>query len=229
MDPRDNALISTFGRLLEVQSRLERRLGADLEARCNLPHAWFEVLLRLGRSEDDRLTMGSLAEQVSLTSGGVTRLVDRLQAAGYVERLPCPSDRRVSYAALTPAGRAELDKAVPVVTANLRTVFADFGVDDRSRLDDLLDRLREGAHREPAALGAPEPHQHLEPGVRQVAAGFELGTEAPFEPALHLDEPAEGGDERVVTGRDRQHANNLAHQQLTAQALRPSVVFAVII
>jgi hypothetical protein len=50
---------------VEAQSRLERRLGADLEARCDLPHAWFEVLVRLGRSEASRLTMGSLAEEVS--------------------------------------------------------------------------------------------------------------------------------------------------------------------
>jgi MarR family transcriptional regulator, 2-MHQ and catechol-resistance regulon repressor len=141
--PGDDALITTFGRLLEVQSRLERRLGADLEARCNLPHAWFEVLLRLGRSEDDRLTMGSLAEQISLTTGGVTRLVDRMQAAGYVERVPCPTDRRVSYAALTDAGRAKLDEAARVHGTNLRAVFAAFSDADRSRLDALLDRLRE--------------------------------------------------------------------------------------
>jgi MarR family 2-MHQ and catechol resistance regulon transcriptional repressor len=142
MDPGDDALITTFGRLLEVQSRLERRLGADLEARCNLPHAWFEVLLRLGRSADDRLTMGSLAEQISLTSGGVTRLVDRMEAAGYVRRVPCPTDRRVSYAALTAAGRAKLGEAARVNVANLRAVFADFSDTDRARLDDLLDRLR---------------------------------------------------------------------------------------
>ena len=139
---RDDALITTFGRLLEAQSRLERRLGADLEARCNLPHAWFEVLVRLGRSGEGRLTMCSLAEQISLTTGGVTRLVDRVEAAGYVERVPCPTDRRVSYAALTDAGRAKLDEAAQVHAVNLRAVFAAFSDDDRRTLDDLLDRLR---------------------------------------------------------------------------------------
>jgi DNA-binding MarR family transcriptional regulator len=142
LPPRDDALITTFGRLLEVQSRLERRLGAELEARCNLPHAWFEVLLRLGRSEAGRLTMGSLAEQISLTTGGVTRLIDRMESAGYVQRVPCPSDRRVSYAALTDAGRAKLDEAAPVHAANLRSVFAAFSDQERAALDALLDRLR---------------------------------------------------------------------------------------
>ena len=139
---RDDALITTFGRLLEVQSRLERRLGADLEARCDLPHAWFEVLVRLARSDDGRLTMGSLAEQISLTTGGVTRLVDRMETTGYVQRVPCPTDRRVSYAALTDAGRAKLDEAAQVHAANLRSVFAAFSDEERETFDALLDRLR---------------------------------------------------------------------------------------
>ena len=148
---RDDALITTFGRLVEAQSRLERRLGADLEARCDLPHAWFEVLVRLGRSEAGRLTMGSLAEQVSLTTGGVTRLVDRMEAAGYVERVPCPTDRRVSYASLTGRGRAKLDEAAQVHAANLRSVFAAFSDEDRGTLDALLDRLRAVRGPDPAA------------------------------------------------------------------------------
>lgn len=138
----DDALISTFGRLVEAQGRLERRLGADLEARCGLPHAWFEVLVRLSRSENGRLTMGALADQVTLTTGGVTRLVDRMDAAGYVERLPCPTDRRVAYAAITAAGRKKLAEAAEVHGANLRDVFAGFSDRELTVLDRLLDRLR---------------------------------------------------------------------------------------
>ena len=138
----DDALITTFGRLVEVQSRLERRLGADLEARCGLPHAWFEVLVRLARSENGQLTMGALAEQVTLTTGGVTRLVDRMDAAGYVERLPCPTDRRVAFAAITEAGRKKLSEASEVHAANLREVFDGFSTRELGLLNGLLDRLR---------------------------------------------------------------------------------------
>jgi DNA-binding MarR family transcriptional regulator len=138
----DDALITTFGRLVEVQGRLERRLGAALEARCGLPHAWFEVLVRLARSDQGRLTMSVLAEQVTLTTGGVTRLIDRMEAAGYVERLPSATDRRVSYAAITDAGRAKLDDAAVVHAGNLRSVFEGFSDLDRATLDTLLDRLR---------------------------------------------------------------------------------------
>lgn len=138
----DDALITTFGRLVEVEGRLERHLGADLEARCGLPHAWFEVLVRLARSENGRLTMGALAEQVTLTTGGVTRLVDRMDAAGYVERLPCPTDRRVAFAAITEAGQKKLTEASEVHAANLREVFAGFSTRELGLLDRLLDRLR---------------------------------------------------------------------------------------
>jgi MarR family transcriptional regulator, 2-MHQ and catechol-resistance regulon repressor len=138
----DEALITTFGRLVEVQARLERRLGGDLEARFALPHAWFEVLIRLSRSVDGQLTMSALAEQVTLTTGGVTRLVDRMEAAGLVERRPCRTDRRVSYAAITDAGRAKLKEASEAHAANLRTVFAGFSAQELATLDTLLDRMR---------------------------------------------------------------------------------------
>jgi MarR family 2-MHQ and catechol resistance regulon transcriptional repressor len=138
----DDALITTFGRLVEVQSRLERRLGADLEARAGLPHAWFEVLVRLARSEHGQLTMGALAEQVTLTTGGVTRLVDRMEAAGLVERVPCRTDRRVSYAVITQAGRAKFEEAAEVHAGNLRTVFDGFSAKELTTLDTMLDRLR---------------------------------------------------------------------------------------
>ena len=138
----DDALITTFGRLVEVQGRLERRLGADLESRFGIPHAWFEVLVRLSRSEEGQLTMSALAEQVTLTTGGVTRLVDRMEAAGLIERRPCRTDRRVSYAAITDAGRAKLEEASEAHAANLRTVFDGFSAKELATLDTLLDRMR---------------------------------------------------------------------------------------
>ena len=138
----DDDLITTFGRLVEVQGRLERRLGAELEARFGLPHAWFEVLVRLARSDGGQLTMSTLAEQVTLTTGGVTRLIDRMESAGLVERVPCRNDRRVSYAAITPVGRTRLADASTVVAANLRAVFDGFSGTELATLDTLLDRLR---------------------------------------------------------------------------------------
>jgi DNA-binding MarR family transcriptional regulator len=141
----DEPLIRSWGRLVEAYSVLNRPLGASLEASCSLPMAWFEVLLRLARAEDDQLTMGALAGQVALTSGGVTRLLDRMVRAGYVDRRQCPRDRRIVYAALTPAGRGKVEEAAAVHARDLEQVFASVAPHERWLLDELLDRLRAAA------------------------------------------------------------------------------------
>ena len=140
----DEPIITSWGRLVEAYSSLDRRLDESLEASCGIPIAWFEVLLRLARAEGDQLTMGALTEQVALTSGGVTRLLDRMIKAGYVERRQCPTDRRVVYAALTSAGREKVEEAALVHARDLEEVFASFSPGERRELDGLLDRLRPG-------------------------------------------------------------------------------------
>lgn len=137
-----DALVTTFGRLVEAQSSLGRQLGRLLEQHAGVSHAEFEVLLRVSRASDGRISMGALAAQVALTSGGITRLVDRMTAAGLLERVPCPTDRRVAFAALTTEGERTLQQALEVHAANLRQVFSGFSAADLRRLDALLDRLR---------------------------------------------------------------------------------------
>lgn len=135
-------LTTTFGRFVEAHAAIERRLSRALEDQCGLAHSWFEVMLRISRAEGGLASMSSLAEQVALTTGGITRMVDRMISTGYVERVPCPSDRRVVYAALTTAGRVKLDEARVVHDAQLGAVFAGFSDADLAALDRLLDRLR---------------------------------------------------------------------------------------
>lgn len=62
--------------------------------------------------------------------------------AGFVQRVPCPTDRRVYFAALTEQGRAKLDEAAKGHAANLQQAFAGFTADDLRTFGDLLDRLR---------------------------------------------------------------------------------------
>jgi MarR family transcriptional regulator, 2-MHQ and catechol-resistance regulon repressor len=143
LTPADEALITTFGRLVEAQSSLGRQLGRSLEQQAGIPHTWFEVLLRIGRSDGGRISMGALAQQVALTSGGITRLVDRMTDAGLVRRVPCPDDRRVSFAALTEHGEQALGRAAALHAQDLRRVFDGFTEQDLRHLDALLDRLRD--------------------------------------------------------------------------------------
>jgi MarR family 2-MHQ and catechol resistance regulon transcriptional repressor len=136
----DHPLVTTFGRLVEAYSALEQQLGSSLEHEAGIAHTWFEALLRIARSPDG-LTMSALAGQIALTSGGVTRLIDRMITAGLVRRDPCPTDRRISYAALTPAGQQKLHEAATIHVRNLQRAFATYTDDDVATLDDLLGRL----------------------------------------------------------------------------------------
>ena len=138
----DPGLINTFGRLVEAYHALERRADRSLVQALGLPLTWLEVLLRVSRAEDGLVSMSALAGQLALTTSGVTRLLDRMTEAGYVRRVPCPTDRRVSYADLTPAGTAKLGEAMIVHAANLQEAFASFTDTDLVQLDRLLDRLR---------------------------------------------------------------------------------------
>jgi DNA-binding MarR family transcriptional regulator len=101
------------------------RLQADLVQECGLAPYWFEVLLRLARTPEGRLRMSDLASEVSFTSGGFTRLADRIEAAGLIERQPCPTDRRASFAVITDEGRATVEAAVGVHLRGLQEYVFD--------------------------------------------------------------------------------------------------------
>ncbi len=139
----DDPAITTYGRLVESVRRLEVVFAATITSEGDLPVPMFEVLLRLGRSPGDQLTMSELARQLGVTSGGATRLVDRVSIAGLVERRACTADRRVHHVRLTAAGRAQLERAL---TSHRRDLACELTArltdDERHQLDGLLDVLR---------------------------------------------------------------------------------------
>lgn len=111
-DPLDDERITVVGLLFETQAALVRRLDTHLRAATGMSLATFEVLVRLGRSPHGRLRLAELGRQLSITTGGVTRLIDRVEAAGLLRRVPDPADRRAAFAQITGEGRAALDRAI---------------------------------------------------------------------------------------------------------------------
>lgn len=139
----DDPAIGTYGRLLEVTRRLERTFAATIADRFGLPLPRFELLLRLARSPGEELTMSELAEQLGVTSGGATRLVDKVAEDGLVARRACTEDRRVHHVALTEGGRGLLTDVLAAHREDLaRELTSRLDPGDRGALDDLLDRLR---------------------------------------------------------------------------------------
>jgi MarR family transcriptional regulator, 2-MHQ and catechol-resistance regulon repressor len=111
-DALDDPRLTVAGLLAETWVGFAARVTAQLSDH-GLDGAEFEVLLRLARSPGGLLRMSDLAAQTSLTSSGITRLVDRLVAAASVQRQACTTDRRTTYAVVTDKGRARLEAALP--------------------------------------------------------------------------------------------------------------------
>jgi MarR family transcriptional regulator, 2-MHQ and catechol-resistance regulon repressor len=135
--------ITAFGILVEANARLFRIFGERMETDAGIPLVFFEVLLRIERSDDHQLSMGDLASQISITSGGVTRLIDRMEKANLVERRACPTDRRVNWLAATDLGRSTLESALRLHLEDLETHFiSKFTERELANLVGLLDKLR---------------------------------------------------------------------------------------
>jgi DNA-binding MarR family transcriptional regulator len=103
---------------------------------------WFDVLIHIGGADEGRLTMSRLSAEVALTTGGVTRLVDRMVEAGLVARKNCPSDRRSVHVVLTPAGQSTLRNAIGAHIESIdRHLVAPLNEADRAALKVALSKL----------------------------------------------------------------------------------------
>ena len=104
----------------------------------------YEVLWELTNAPDNRLRMNELARHLLFTRSGVTRLIDRLEAEGYVERDDCHDDGRGVYAALTEDGFAAFEAAAVEYIDRLRELFFDRLEGNLKELRRLLGRLDGG-------------------------------------------------------------------------------------
>src|SRR5581483_7225238 len=90
---------------LRSHAAVTRELSAQLQRDHGLTISDYEVLLHLSRADGGMLRRVDLAQRVVLSASGITRLLEGLERAGYVEKATCESDARVSYAKLTDTGR----------------------------------------------------------------------------------------------------------------------------
>jgi len=109
---------------LRVHAAIVDVLGRELEQEAGLPLSWYDVLVQLTVAPDGRARMQDLAGAVILSKSGLTRLVDRMEAAGLVVRTSCPSDRRGTFAEITPAGTKALEGARPTHHRGIEEHFA---------------------------------------------------------------------------------------------------------
>jgi DNA-binding MarR family transcriptional regulator len=144
--PADSPHGEAWGALTRTHAAIVGRLQEALAASDFPPLPWYEVLAAVAEAPEQRMKMGELAEAMVISRGGLTKLVDRLVKAGLLERTFCDTDRRVSYATLTPAGTDLLDEMRPLVVAELRSAFAaNLSAAEAEGLRDTLERVRASA------------------------------------------------------------------------------------
>lgn len=143
---QDRELVTWWGLVVEAYDRTMPLLGVGPIGGVDLPGPWFEVLLRLLRTPGGRLTMTTLAHEVALTSGGFTKLADRMVAAGLIERQASTEDRRISHAVLTAEGERVAVAAQEVHVAALREHFlGPLGEQKAGELAALMRVLRDAS------------------------------------------------------------------------------------
>lgn len=126
--------VSLWGHVIEGFQATNRDLHRTVERELGLSPAEAEAVLRLGRSPGHRLPLTELAGQVAFSTGGVSKVADRLTRRSLTLRLPSETDRRVTYLALTPEGEEVAARLQVRVEEIVRRTFVDVLGPERARM-----------------------------------------------------------------------------------------------
>jgi DNA-binding MarR family transcriptional regulator len=149
MDERRLAVWQAF---LKAHAGLAYMLNRELEEARGMPVGWYLVLLNLSKAPGGRVRMQELAESVLLSFSGMTRLFDRMAAAGLVKRAPCAQDKRGTFAVITPDGRRAFKRAAPVHLRGVQEHFA------RHLTDEEVAAMESALGKIVAAAATSAPH-----------------------------------------------------------------------
>jgi DNA-binding MarR family transcriptional regulator len=140
-DP-SKAVVGAWIRLMRAQQAALLKIERAFRDAGLPPHAWYDALWELDQAGDKGLRPFEIERQMLIAQSNISRLIDRLEAAGYVERHPCKDDARGQFIVITPAGKAMRKRMWPVYAAALNAVIGQ-RVSDReaATLGGLLDRL----------------------------------------------------------------------------------------
>lgn len=146
-DP-DTITTRAWARLLRAQKITLAKVETALSQAKLPPLSWYDALLELERGPEDGLRPKALEEELLLPQYGLSRLLDRLEKAGYVERRAVPGDGRAQRVLITDAGRDIRRKTWPVYSAAIQRVIGT-PLNDEERtvlailLGKLIDKTRE--------------------------------------------------------------------------------------
>jgi DNA-binding MarR family transcriptional regulator len=146
--PADDTLLSdthvtAWAKLARTSQSLLSGAETDIKTRGFPPLSWYDALLELKRAGSSGLRPYELQNEMLLAQYGISRLVERLVDAGYVERFDCKEDGRGQVLRITPEGRALLKKMWPAYRAAIKARFADkISEPDAEKLAAILVKLK---------------------------------------------------------------------------------------
>ena len=131
--------------IVQGHAALVERIGREVGAAGGVSPDSYDVMLALSNAPGGRLKMGELACHVVLSRSGLTRLMDRMEASGWVARELAADDRRSFEAHLTSAGEEAFRTTWPLYARAIASVLAPLSQNEAQQLAELLDRARNGA------------------------------------------------------------------------------------
>lgn len=138
---RSKESIRTWLRLLSCETVIEQRLRSHFRSNFAVTLPQFDVLSELERA-DSPLTMSKLSDELMVSNGNITGVVDRLEKSKLVKRVRASHDRRIQYIELTGKGRRDFDRMAKRHAGWLKELFADLSLDDMNHLQRVLLKLR---------------------------------------------------------------------------------------
>jgi DNA-binding MarR family transcriptional regulator len=144
LEPSSDAVVAAIA---QAATHVLPRIDAELRSRHGLSLPAFGVLRLLSQRAGERLTMSDLAKVTGMSPAGVTRVMQRLSAAGLVDRERDLADRRPLFASLTEAGQVRLASAEPTYSRAVRTHLTSFAQGDELEIvERFLQRALSGQH-----------------------------------------------------------------------------------
>jgi DNA-binding MarR family transcriptional regulator len=135
-----------------VESEIERQLQRD----SRMPATYYEIMVSLSEAPDRTLRMSELAERNRFSRSRLSHAVARMEAAGWIERRECPSDKRGAFAVLTEEGFAVLADAAPGHVEQVRSLLFDVLTDEQiGQLGEICATIRKAGADPMAGIWIP--------------------------------------------------------------------------
>jgi len=144
MTPSEPTADRAWRSFIRAKAEVRRTIHRELRDR-GLTGAQLDILRVLAESGPEGVKLNEISQRLFVTSGNVTGLIDRLEEAGHIARLPHPEDRRITLAVLTPAGRELFEQLHPAHVARVKDLMAALAPEEQALLSDLLERLADRA------------------------------------------------------------------------------------